>query len=41
MHVVNYIGLAVLIAMAVWAYFDIPAEDPEVVKARKEYGKSE
>jgi hypothetical protein len=35
------IGLAFFIAIGIAIYVQIPAEDPEILEARKRYGKVE
>lgn len=39
--IATVIGAAVLIALGVAIYVQIPAEDPETIAAREKYGKAE
>ena len=38
--ILHIVGGVFLVGLVVAAYVQIPAEDPEIIKARKEYGKA-
>lgn len=38
--ITTVIGIAIFVTLGAMSYAQIPAEDPEIVEARKQYGKA-